>query len=1351
MSLLQPANAVTPYQPDITPYAIEPYAWPEVEGLPNDSLFDITTDKNSHLWMGGANAILKYDGETLTKYTPNNIEENLGSYTYSLAVRDDGELFAMSRSQMFHFNKTKWQAYGPPVSPIPSGFWVQKRITFGKDNFWQKSSEDLLRINQDEFEYIHLDNGHIEHFIIDQQGYFWVLFRQSKSVKRFAYNKGKFIELNHWPRLMENTQQSKIVQLTHSELWIISQDPKQPPLALNIQNINKNQTSSHTWKQIRYPTTNGFSNQAVISDTDNNILLFSSSHLHLKTPEKWYSVPLNTLNITRDILSLKQASNGDIWLLELGKAVRRFNPVSPRQMTFNDLMFGCESQNSEFFINKAGYIIQHNQLTDSWLKHEKTKQLISTPLNLLCTQQNDIIVYGSDNKTAAISVLTAENVLQSPDKALNWQKILLPQLHQNIGLLSAIELQNGDIYLGRNDELPKTQGVIVKLQKKKDGYKISNIPLDYYYNRVATIAELPDNQLAFSNSNLQILSLNKTAKTTNSTAVTLPNNFVAAWIEGLAADSRDNLWVATWHYGVLAFNNGQWRQYALNEGLSGKNAASIARLSNDDIVALTHNGVDRFDGAVWQPLDIYGVKAIREGSNLVEGSDSTIWVNQASREWTFRYQRPYSYNSFEYHQQQDIFKTIRYQATKMAPSVEIELANPLIEYQNSVLVSWRGFDQWFETSSANLKYSYRVNDGEWSIFSSDTSHAFTNLSPKTYTIEVRSRDADGNTSKSPASLSFTISAPFWQQTWFYIVITVIFVLMLTTLLVLIAQRLKQKSQINQARMEFLTHISHELRNPLALIISPIEEYFQQHPKQKNYGLQLALRNANRLKELINQLLDYRRLQAGNIKLENKPNDLIQMLKILIADLHFIADKKQQSINFLSPLNHYHCLFDYDVMRKIIENLITNALKYSDKHASVIVIVNKHSSGIKISVEDNGIGIPLNEQAHIFTPFYSQKKHRFDNHNSFGIGLSLVNDLVALNHGNIKVESPIKDSQHGSRFTLTFNHLTEIKSASTNVTHKPNDSTSSNSINIPIASHSLTTEPSKQKVHVLLVDDNIELTQYLLQELSADFQCHVEHNGKQALTYAINNIPDIIISDYKMPEMDGLELCQALKNNIATSHIPLLLHTAMTSEAHQLKGLTFGAVDYLLKPVSIQLLKSRIYSLMDHRAHHAIFVQQALQTKQQISFPNSDLDNEPADETISAAQISKQSHDELLKINIAITPQEQTFLTLVHQQLKLNFKNTDFNAEQLAQLVHMSRSAFYRKFKALTNITPAEHIKIYRLNTAKKLLLDGYTVSEIIRQTGYSDPSSFNRAYKNLFGKNPSDEKAQSKKFNEKGQ
>lgn len=1333
------AHASIPYQPNITPFAIEPYAWPELEGLPNDSLFDIVTDKNSHLWMGGANVILKYDGKKLTKYVPENNEDQQGSYTYSLTKRQDGELFAMSRTQMFHFKNNVWQPFGPQVSPIPAGFWLQKRIIYGKGNFWQNSREELLRINQDEFEYIHMGNGHVEHFIIDEQGFFWVLFRQSKQIKRFAFNKGKFVELNSWPLAIKNVQQSKIVQLTNNQLWIINKDPQQPPLVLDKQNINQSEHPTAKWQELRYPSTNGYSNQAVILNKHNNILLFSSSHLHLKTKDQWYSVALSDLNITRNILSLIRAKNGDIWLLELGKAVRRLNSVNPRQITLNNLMFGCESQNNEFFINKEGDIIQHNQLTNTWLKLEKSNELISTPLNIMCTQNNDIIIYGSDNKTAAITILSADSELSRSNGSYKRRKIRLPQLHQNIGLLSALETKSGDIYLGRNDELLKTNGVLVKLEYLTGKYKISNIPLAYFYNRVASITELADNKLAISNSHLNILSPNKREPNSNTQALILPDNFISAWIEGLTSDSHNNLWIATWHYGVLAYNNGQWQQYALNEGLSGKNTASITRLKNENIIALTQSRVDRFDGAIWQPLDIRGAKAIREGSNIAEGSNQTIWVNQASREWTFRYQRPYPYNSFEYHQQQDIFKTIRYTPTKLAPSVEIKLANPLAEYQNSALVSWRGFDQWFETPSANLKYSYRVNGGEWSIYSSDTSHSFTNLSPKTYTIEVRSRDGDSNVSTVPASLSFTISAPFWQKTWFYIVVIAVFVLMLVTLLILIAQRLKQTSKINQVRMEFLTHISHELRNPLALIISPIEEYFQKYPTQKNYGLQLALRNANRLKELIDQLLDYRRLQAGNVTLENKPNDLIQMVKILIADLNFIAEKNLQTINLSSDFNHYYCSFDYDVVRKIIENLLTNALKYSDKKATVLVKIEKKINGINISVEDNGIGIPLEEQKRIFTPFYSQKVHRFDNHNSFGIGLSLVNDLVKLLQGNIEVKSPIKDGQSGTRFTVNLPHFVELKSTDC----QPNSeleivdqvTKQENALKqIPIP-----TQNTGNKIHLLLVDDNTELTFYLQQELSEDYYCHVEDNGKLALAYAEEHIPDIIISDYKMPEMDGLELCQALKQNIATSHIPLLLHTAMTSEEHQLKGLSFGAVDYLLKPVSIQLLKSRIHSLINHRAQHATFVQKALQRSQEIPF-TTPLENKQYEPKEISEIRQPNTGFKPLDTDLVVTLQEQKFLKMVHEQLKLNFKNTEFNAEQLAQLVHMSRSAFYRKFKALTNMTPAEHIKVYRLNIAKGLLIEGYTVSEIIRQTGYSDPSSFNRAYKNHFGKNPSEEK-----------
>lgn len=1321
------------FHPEIEKNALHPEAWIEIENLPSDAIYNLTVDKNNHLWMGSFNAVLSYDGKALTKY---DVKDGLSNYApqfYVVDIDDKGQVYALGEKQIYQFNDNKWQPFGPYLRGAKYHLWTHRKLIFAHDAFWLVSADNLIKVSENDYQYFELSGEFIEEYIVDNDGFFWVLYRDTGDVKRYRLQNDKLIELNVWPRLNKSLAESRLFQVGNNEIWLLNHDKQQPPLSLDITDIKQKPTAQLNWQEQNYPSQAGYVDQVVLGTSKGEVMLVSEKGIYIKADNKWRSTPLVNFKIDRKILALKQSKDGNLWLLEFGNAIRRLNYKHPRQTTYKNLIYGCKSQQNEFFLHKDGGVVRHNVLTDSWYKQTADKGVISTAINILCTGENDIIVYGSHNKIAAISYIYNREFSQK--KQVQWQTLLLPQLGENIGALSVLQSSSGEIYLGRNDESFMAEGMLVKLSKTGFQFSVTDIPIEK--SRVASIAELKNNQLVVSNNKLAVLNPDNLNLSQNVSPLALPEHMVYGWVEGTASDLNDNIWMANWHYGVLSYNGTKWRQYSLNEGLSSERVSAILAPKDGRVLALTSTGVDWFDGTTWQNMDIYNARAIREGSNLVAADNNTLWVNQASRNWMFRFQQIKANFRWDFQQQGDVFETIKYQPSKLAPLITVSLESSIDKYQNAALLSWRGKDQWYETPSSKLKYSYRLNQGQWSVFSSDTSHYFTNLSAGDYSVEVRARDSDGNISLTPAKVSFTILAPFWQQTWFYLSMASLFVLMFIVLLMLIVQRLKQTSRMNEVRMQFLTNISHELRNPLSLIISPLDEFFNQHVKAKdNYGLQLALRNAKRLKQLIEQLLQYRRLQTGQLALSNQLQDFVLMVQLLVEDLAFIAKTKEQKIVLETKLSRYLCEFDQDVVRKIIENLITNAIKYSPENSTILVkiVKSKSSQGISVHIEDEGLGLPPAERKTIFEPFYTQKKHRFANNNSFGIGLALVKDLVTLCQGNISVTSPPEGKYVGSLFVVNFDHFIEVNNGDAEIQVLALDKQANivSTIDAPI--NNCVAQKNENNIdspiHLLIVDDNVELANYLQLELSDDFICHVEYDGKQALTYARANVPDVIVSDYKMPNMDGLALCQALKNDIATSHIPVLMHTAMIAEEHQLKGFAFGAVDYLLKPVSLPILKNRIKNLMKNRQHYASFLQKSLQ-----ALPIVNSSEGPKTEEVTSGLVNSLTNN----LDGTITPQEEKFLLLVNQKLLENFHTTEFNAEQLAGHVHMSRSAFYRKFNALTNITPAEYIKCHRLTTAKQLLTDGFSVSAIISQVGYSDPSSFNRAFKNYFGHNPSEQ------------
>jgi DNA-binding response OmpR family regulator len=529
---------------------------------------------------------------------------------------------------------------------------------------------------------------------------------------------------------------------------------------------------------------------------------------------------------------------------------------------------------------------------------------------------------------------------------------------------------------------------------------------------------------------------------------------------------------------------------------------------------------------------------------------------------------------------------------------------------------------------------------------------------------------------------------------------------------------KRMHELDVMKLRFFTNITHEFRTPLTLIIGPIENLIKSvREEYLQTQLKLIKRNAERLLRLINQLMDFRKLETGGLKLEASKIEIIGFIKEIANS--FSLEAKERGIDFkvTGKEKEIDVWFDPDKLDKVMYNLIANAFKFTPDKGKVMVFIAKklansmngeiNENNVEIIVEDAGIGISNEDLPFVFEKYYQANT---PNKNiGTGIGLALTKEMVELHKGNISVESTFGK---GSKFIITMpvgsDHLESFQLTDNGIKI---------SSEVPVIKEENTIAEkfdlldaidiqSNEKLPILLVvEDNSDLRLYIKNELTTLFNIIEANNGLKGFDKAISYIPDIIISDVMMPEMNGIELCGKLKNDERTSHIPIILLTARISESQVLEGIETGADDYITKPFSTALLRGRVQNLIKSRR-------------------------------LLRNQFQKQPH--FNSSVVSPTTIDQKFMLKAIEIINKNISDTEFDAFQFASEIGMSRSQLYRKLNALTGFSVNELIRNCRLKKAAELLVSkNYNVTETASAVGFNDLTYFIRCFSKYYGVTPS--------------
>lgn len=609
---------------------------------------------------------------------------------------------------------------------------------------------------------------------------------------------------------------------------------------------------------------------------------------------------------------------------------------------------------------------------------------------------------------------------------------------------------------------------------------------------------------------------------------------------------------------------------------------------------------------------------------------------------------------------------------------------------------------------SDILYTWQLEgfyDG-WTTPSDEGTIRFTNVAPGTYTLRVRSVSKEDNKHVlQERILKITVAHPVWLSFW----AICIYVLTITSVTYVIFRlhSMRREKKASDERTRFFINTAHDIRTPLTLIKAPLEEIQQKEnlSEESQANMLTAMKNVDTLLRLTTNLINFSKANVYSSSLRISEHELNTYMEGICHAFYSYAEAKQIKLDYKSNFEYQNVWFDKEKMDSITKNLISNAIKYTPAHGEVHIIICHDKDNWSLEITDTGIGIPAKEQKKLFKLHFRGSNAINAKITGSGIGLMLVWKLVRIHKGKISIESV---ENKGTRVKVIFPQKQfRNQQVPTETVQQENVAPVSPSAVSPHTYKDLYRQHVQNTQRILVVEDNDDLREYLFHTLSEAYQVETCTNGKEALKIIPEFKPDLVLSDIMMPEMRGDELCSAIKNNILTSHIPVILLTALNDEKNIVEGLETGADKYLIKPFNIGILKASIANILTNRA------------------------------LLRRKYADMELHNDSISINYSNTLDQQ-FLEAVKETITENLDNSSFNVESLCASQNMSRSSFYNKLKALTDQAPADYIRLIRLKRAAQLLSEGqYNISEISDMTGFNDVKYFREVFKKYYKISPS--------------
>jgi signal transduction histidine kinase/ligand-binding sensor domain-containing protein/DNA-binding response OmpR family regulator len=802
-------------------------------------------------------------------------------------------------------------------------------------------------------------------------------------------------------------------------------------------------------------------------------------------------------------------------------------------------------------------------------------------------------------------------------------------------------------------------------------------------------------------------------------------------------DRKNRMWLATSGGGFCEaigdkpFESLRFRNYTTKDGLPNDFILSCAEDSEGNLWLATENGLSKFnpDTHVFRNFDSYDALPPK-----ITFSEASVTKTPANKKLIFG--TVTGYLSFDPDQinasrikANIAFTNLQINNEDAGPKANRQLLATDINYvsrlnlqynQNIISIYYAILDPRGSGDRQGFAYRLLGFDSTWHNDWQFRKATYTNLPPGHYVFEVKSLSRDLYSNQPYKQLAITILPPPWKTWWAYLLYALVIgvVLFFIRRYALAMIRLRHKIAVEQKlaalKMHFFTNVSHELRTPLTLIVNPLEQVAKKgelSPEMSGY-IDVARKNASRMVRFINQLLDLRKVQSEKATLRISRLEVVTFVK-KIAE-HFTEAARSKRINLEVLPDQKECIawVDAEKLDVVIYNLVANAIKFTPEGRAIKIFINSNlaTHHFTIAVHDQGSGVPKDKLEQIFDLFQEGENTNGRELKGTGIGLALSREFVALHGGKIWAEN---NSDGGLTVTVQLRSGSEhYKQQEASFVELPQTTPA---IEKPIEQQLLSQiagNGSGQNLEaplVLLVEDNDELRNFIKTQLGEYYRVETARDGEEGLQKAIALIPDLIVSDIMMPKMDGLQMLDKIRNDVITSHIPVVLLSAKYSIESQIEGLRYGADHYITKPFHNEFLIASIDNLLQQR------------------------------KKLFDALVEKKKTIDLSPEPVVITSKDETFLKDVIKVVEAKMEDPDFNIDSVAETMALSRTNFYKKFKSLTTLTPMEFVRDMRLQRAKQYLdAGGHNISEVAYLTGFSNPKYFSTVFKEKYHVSPSD-------------
>lgn len=1329
-------------------------------GLSNNQVNCFLKDSRGFTWIGTLSGLNRFDGYSFKVYR-NNVRD-----TTSIPNNDVRKLFEDPHGRLWVNTNFTSCVYDPDKEfflrntnavlrefGIPDGI-IRNIVKDASGNYWFiHETEGLFLYETSKNKSIRIidtreKKSSISSFVQDSKGNYWAIYRNGFLEKLDGKNYNVVYGNNWFQKL--NLSETSVYELTpdaDDHIWIYL-----PDLNLGVFYFDPSSNS------ITHITTRGNSalklNNNIVKAliaSDDGLIWIGTDHGGINLIDKKNSIVKYLRNDVEDDQSLSQNSintlykdpQGIIWVGTFKKGINYYHrdmnkfalyhhqSSNAKSLPYDDINSFVEDDNGNLWIGTNGggliYFNTQTQTFKQYLNDPKDPQSLSNNVivslcmdsqkklwigtyygGLDCFDGEKFIHYRHDrNDPFSLSNDNIWEIMEDSNHNL-WIGTLFGSLNffdrdakkfkkfgMEEGILSPyvpalMEDKDGNIWVG-------TGYGISLLEKGKD--KFVSLRAD------GTSGSLSHNNvLSFLNDNRDLVwvgtqdGLNLYNKAENSFRVFreedgLPHNTILSILE----DNGGNLWMSTPN-GIsnLVVDEDPsspsfkpvFKNYDELDGLQAKqfNESAALKTRNGALIFGGPNGFNIFRpedislNRYKPPVVLTGLQINNKSVAIGEELDGKVMLSRSVT----------NSSEIEIGPDHNIF------------SIEFAALGFLHPEKNQYKYKLEGFnEEWVTTNGTNRKVTY------------------TNLDPGQYVFKVIASNSDGFWNEEGAVLKITILPPFWKTNWAFALYALIILgaLFLARQLMLERERMRYRieqerqaaqrvHELDMMKIKFFTNISHEFRTPLSLILTPVERMLSvAKDAREREQFQMIHRNARRLLNLVNQLLDFRKMEVQQLTLNSSEGDVIKFIEEVVHSFSDISEKKNIHLSFLPGIKTFEMTFDQDKLEKILFNLLSNAFKFTPEGGNVTVEVNPSTDKegfrwLEVKVIDTGIGIPAEKQDKIFERFFQHDLPRSMVNQGTGIGLSITREFVRLHGGKITAES---EPDRGSCFTVLI-PATEIAEAAKSAADLLEELEPKIITPESVSSYE-DIKNGKKKAVVLLVEDNEDFRFYLKDNLKIYYQILEARDGVEGWNMAHQHIPDLIVSDVMMPEMNGIELCRKVKINTHTSHIPVILLTARTASEQKLEGYQVGADDYVTKPFNFEILLSRIRNLIAVRAAlHKSF--------------NKKID-------IKASEVPIMSLDE----------------TLIKKAVKLveeKLSDPDFSVEDLSKELGMSRVHLYKKLLSLTGKSPIEFIRIIRLQRAAQLLEKSQlTVAEIAYKVGFNNPKYFAKYFKEEFNVLPS--------------